>query len=123
MPVSECSRKLSRVTQNGVLLRYRCQVFDLAGRTSVSHACRIFGIHRSTYYARKAQVARGALELLRPREQRRSRMPNPLSSVVEERIVSFALAHPGLGPGALPGELARPKCGGIVCGASRAATA
>jgi hypothetical protein len=50
---------MSRVTQDDVLFGYRCQVFDLAGRTSVSHACRTFGIHRSTYYAWKAQVDRG----------------------------------------------------------------
>jgi transposase InsO family protein len=108
------SEEMSRVTQDDVLFGYRCQVFDLAGRTSVSHACRTFGIHRSTYYAWKAQVDRGGLEPLRPPERRRPRMPNQLSSVVEERIVSFALAHPGLGPKRVAGELARPKWGGIV---------
>jgi hypothetical protein len=40
---------------------------------------------------------------LRPRERRRPRMPNQLSPLVEQRIVAFALGHPGLGPaGSLP---------------------
>jgi transposase InsO family protein len=75
----------SRMTKDDVLFGYRLQVFDLAGRTSVSHACRVFGIHRSTYYAWKAQVDQGGLEMLRPKERRRPQMPNQLSAVVEER--------------------------------------
>src|SRR4051794_16425630 len=80
----------SRMTKDDVLFGYRCQVFDLAARTSVSHACRTFAIHRSTYYAWKVQVDRGGLEMLRPRERRAPQMPNQLSAVIEQRIVSFA---------------------------------
>ena len=84
------------MSHDDVLFGYRLQLFDLAGRTSVSHACRTFGVHRSTYYAWKAQVDRHGLEVLRPRERRRPKMPNQLSALVEERIVAFALGHPGL---------------------------
>ena len=41
-------------------------------------------------------------------------MPNQLSAMVEERIVAFAIAHPGLGPRRVAAELAREKWGGIV---------
>jgi len=34
--------------------------------------------------------------------------------MVEERIVSFSIAHPGLGPQRVSSELAREKWGGIV---------
>jgi len=102
------------VSHDDVLFGYRLQLFDLAGRTSVSHACRVFGVHRSTYYRWKAQVDRHGLEVLRPRERRKPRMPNQLPAMVEERIVAFALAHPGLGPRRIASELARPKWGGIV---------
>jgi transposase-like protein len=85
----------SRMSKDDVLFGYRLQLFDLAGRTSVSHACRTFGIHRSTYDRWKAQVDRQGLEVLRPRERRRPRMPNQLPAMVEERIVAFAIAHPG----------------------------
>jgi hypothetical protein len=40
------------MSKDDVLFGYRCQVFDLAGRNSVSHACRTFVIHRSTYVSR-----------------------------------------------------------------------
>jgi transposase InsO family protein len=104
----------SRMTQDDVLFGYRLQLFDLAARTTVAHACRTFGVHRSTYYAWKRQVDRHGLEVLRPRERRRPQMPNQLPKMVEERIVSFALAHPGLGPRRIASELRREKWGGIV---------
>lgn len=102
------------MSQDDALFGYRLQLFDLAGRSSVSHACRTFGVHRSTYYRWKAQVDRQGLEVLRPRERRKPRMPNQLPAIVEERIVAFAIAHPGLGPRRVASELARPKWGGIV---------
>ena len=106
------------MTQDDVLFGYRLRVFDFAARTSVSEACRVFGIHRSTYYVWKAQVDRQGLEVLRPRERRRPKMPNQLSVLVEERIVAFALGHPGLGPKRIASELARPLWGGIVVSAN-----
>jgi transposase InsO family protein len=102
------------MTKDDVLFGYRLQLFAEAARTSVSAACRTFGIHRSTYYAWKRQVDRHGLEMLRPRERRRPQMPNQLPKMVEERIVSFSLAHPGLGPKRVASELARQKWGGIV---------
>jgi transposase InsO family protein len=102
------------MSQDDVLFGYRLRLFDLAGRIGVSAACRSFGIHRSTYYRWKAQVERHGLGVLRPRERRRPKMPNQLSPLVEERIVAFALGHPGLGPRRIAAELARPRWGGLV---------
>jgi len=52
--------------------------------------------------------------VLRPRERRRPKMPNQLPKMVEERILSFSIAHPGLGPKRIAGELRRHKWGAIV---------
>jgi transposase InsO family protein len=106
------------VSHDDVLFGYRLQLFDLAGRTSVSQACRTFGVHRSTYYRWKGQVDRHGLEMLRPRERRKPKMPNQLPAMVEERIVSFAIAYPGLGPKRIASELGREKWGGIVVSAN-----
>jgi transposase InsO family protein len=105
---------VSRVSEDDVLFGYRLRVLDYAGRTSVSEACRVFGIHRSTFYVWKRRVERHGLEILRPRERRRPRMPQQLSPFVEERIVAFALGHPGFGPRRIASELARERWGGIV---------
>lgn len=101
------------MTNDDALFGYRLQLFDLAHRTSVTEACRIFGVHRSTYYRWKRQVERYGLEVLRPRERRRPRMPNQLSQMVEQRIVAFALGHPGLGPKRISAQLAQPRWGGL----------
>jgi transposase InsO family protein len=102
------------MTQDDVLFGYRLRLFDLAGRTTVSHACRTFGVHRSTYYRWKAQVDRQGLEMLRPRERRRPQMPNQIPQIVEERIVAFSLGHPGLGPRRIAAMLARPEWGALA---------
>jgi transposase InsO family protein len=102
------------MTQDDVLFGYRLQLFDLAGRTTVTNACRVFGVHRSTYYRWKHEVERQGLEMLRPRERRRPVMPNQLSPITEQRIVAFALGHPGFGPKRIAAQLARPEWGGLV---------
>src|SRR5215208_3423712 len=104
----------SRMTQDDVLFGYRLQLFDLAARTTVANACRVFGVHRSTYYRWKGMVGRSGLEMLRPRERRRPQMPNQLSVMVEQRIVAFVLGHPGLGPKRVATRLARPEWGGLL---------
>ena len=47
------------------------------------------------------------------RERRRPRMPNQIGPHLEQRIIAFALGHPGLGPRRISAELAREKWGGI----------
>lgn len=102
------------MTNDDRLFGYRLQLFDYAARTSVTEACRVFGVHRSTYYVWRRRIERHGLEILRPRERRLPRMPNQLSRLVEERIVAFSLGHPGLGPRRVAAQLARPAWGGLV---------
>ncbi len=102
------------MSEDDVLFGYRLQLFDHAARTTVSEACRTFGVHRSTFYRWKRLVERHGLEVLRPRERRKPKMPNQLPAMVEERILAFAIAHPGYGPRRIPSELGREKWGGIV---------
>lgn len=102
------------MTKDDVLFGYRLQLFALARQTTVAHACRTFGVHRSTYYAWKRQVDRHGLQMLRPRERRRPQMPNQLPAMIEQRILAFSIAHPGLRPKRVASELRREKWGGIV---------
>jgi transposase InsO family protein len=102
------------MTNDDRLFGYRLQLFDYAARTSVAEACRVFGVHRSTYYVWRRRIERHRLEILRPRERRSPRMPNQLSRIVEERIVAFSLGQPGLGPRRIAAQLARPEWGGLV---------
>jgi transposase InsO family protein len=47
------------------------------------------------------------------RERRRPRMPNQIGPHLEQRIIAFALGHPGYGPRRISAELAREKWGGL----------
>ena len=44
------------MTQDDVLFGYRLRLFAFAGEVGVSEACRVMGVHRSTYYRWKHQV-------------------------------------------------------------------
>jgi len=102
------------MVDSDVLFGFRLRLLDLARESGVSRACRVFGIHRSTYYRWKGMVERSGLEMLRPRERRLPRMPNQLSPVIESRILAFSIAHPGLGPRRVSATLAQERWGGLV---------
>jgi len=102
------------VTQDDLLYRFRLRTLAMATELgNVRAACRAMGIHPSTYYRWKRQWDRYGPEILRPRERRVPRMANQTSVLVEQRVVAFALGHPGFGPARIAVELARPKWGGI----------
>jgi transposase InsO family protein len=102
------------VTHDDALFRFRLRVFAVAEELgNVRAACRMFGVHPSTFYRWRGQVLRYGLEILRPRERRPPRMPNATPVFVEQRVIAFALGHPGFGPDRIAAELARPKWGGI----------
>jgi transposase-like protein len=48
------------MTESDVLFGYRLQLFALASERGVSEACRLMGVHRSTYYRWKREVERQA---------------------------------------------------------------
>jgi transposase InsO family protein len=102
------------MTEHDALFGFRLRLFTLAEELgNVSAACRVMGVERSTYYRLKRKLDRWGLEALRVRERRRPRMPNQLGPHLEQRVIAFALGHPGLGPRRISAELRREKWGGI----------
>ena len=93
------------MTNDDVLYTYRLRVLATARELgSVAAACRLHGIHRSTYYRWKGMVDRFGLEILRPRERRRPQMPNSIPVLIEHRIIAFARhCARGAGPRAADG--------------------
>ena len=86
------------MSHDDVLFGYRLRLFTLAEEIGVRPACRAMGVHHSTYYRLKRRVDRWGLEALRIRERRRPRMPNEIGPHLEQRVIAFALGHPGFGP-------------------------
>jgi transposase InsO family protein len=109
------SRRTGAVVDDDVLYRFRLRLFSLAAELgNVREACRLMGVHRSTYYRWRGPVLASGLEMLRPRERRPPRMPNQTSQLTEQRIIAFALGQPGLGPRRISATLAQERWGGIV---------
>lgn len=107
------------MTQEDVLYRFRLRTMALAGELgNVRAACRVMGIHPSTFYRWRRQMTSYGAEMLRPRERRRPRMPNTTPQLVEQRVLAFSLAHAGFGPQRISAELRREKWGGIEISAS-----
>lgn len=107
------------MTQGDVLYRFRLRTMALAEELGNARAaCRVMGIHPSTYYRWRRQAKRFGAEILRPRERRHPRMPNATPHLVEQRVIAFSLAHPGLGPQRIAAELRRPRWGALAISAS-----
>lgn len=103
------------MVDDDVLYKFRLRLFSLAAELgNVRAACRIFGVHHSTYYRWRGPVLRSGLEMLRPRERRPPRMPNQTSQLTEQRVLAFSLGQPGLGPRRISATLAQERWGGIV---------
>ena len=101
------------MVQDDRFFQYRLRLFARAGEVGVSQACRELGYHRSWYYRWKPLVERHGLEILRPRERRRPRMPNQVPPWLEERVIAFAWAIRAWGHGGSPPNWPSPD--GAVC--------
>jgi transposase InsO family protein len=115
----ERKRRSAAVTDDDVLFRFRLRLFALAEELgNVRAACRAMGVHHSTFYRWKGQLLRFGPEILRPRERRSPRMANATPVWLEQRVVAFALGHPGFGPKRIAAELRRPVWGGLALSAN-----
>ena len=106
------------MTNDDVLYTYRLQVLSTASTLGVAAACRLHGIHRSTYYRWKNASGRYGLEILRPRERRHPQMPDSIPVMIGHRVIAWALGRSGQGPKMIASSLAQEANGGISVSAS-----
>src|SRR5437763_8432469 len=85
------------VTPEEIIYHRRLRVMEHARRTSVSEACRTFGVSRTTYYrwARRAE-AHGPAALM-PKGRRPPAMPNQTPVWVVDELLAEAVVRPTLG--------------------------
>jgi hypothetical protein len=85
------------VTRDDLLYRFRLRTFAMAAELgNVRAACRAMGIHPSTYYRWKRQLT--AMVRRSCGAGAKGAAANATSPLVEQRVVAFALGHPGFGP-------------------------
>jgi transposase InsO family protein len=94
------------VTPAEIIYHRRVQVLDRAGQTSVTEACRTFGISRTTYYRWAGRAQRSGLAALLPKGRRPPVMPTATPPDQVEAVLAEAVARPTLGARQLVDHLA-----------------
>ena len=85
------------VTLDEIVYHRRVRVLDHAGQTSISEACRTFGISRTTYYRWANRARCYGLAALMPKARRSPAMPNSVPPETVEIVLAEAVARPTLG--------------------------
>ena len=98
------------VTPAEIIYHRRVQVLDRAGQTSVTEACRIFGISRTTYYRWAGRAQRYGLAALLPKGRRPPVMPTATPPDQVEAVLAEAVARPTIGAQRLVEHLADRGC-------------
>src|SRR4029453_8610936 len=94
------------VTPAEIIYQRRVRVLDRAGQTSVTEACRTFGVSRTTYYRWAGRAQRYGLAALLPKDRRPPVMPTATPPDQVEAVLAEAVARPTLGARQLVGHLA-----------------
>jgi transposase InsO family protein len=94
------------VTPAEIIYHRRVQVLDRAGQTSVTEACRTFGISRTTYYRWAGRAQRYGLAALLPKGRRPPVMPTATPPDQVEAVLAEAVARPTIGAQRLVDHLA-----------------
>jgi transposase InsO family protein len=84
------------VTPAEIIYHRRVRVLEYAKKTSVSEACRVFGVRRTTFYRWQQRVQAYGLEALMPKGRRAPAMPNQTPSWVVDELLAEAVVRPTL---------------------------
>jgi transposase len=99
-------QEFTTVTPAEIIYHRRVRVLDRAGQTSVTEACRTFGVSRTTYYRWAGRAQRSGLAALLPKGRRPPVMPTATPPDQVEAVLAEAVARPTLGARQLVGHLA-----------------
>ena len=74
---------------------------------NVSHACKVMGYSRDTFYRYRQAVEEGGVEALLDKSRRKPNLRNRRAPAFEEAIVALAVEQPALGQVRVSNELRR----------------
>ena len=85
------------MTPDEIIYHRRARVLEHARKTTVSEACRVFGVSRTTFYRWQSRAAAYGLDALMPKGRRKPAMPNATPTWVLEELLAEAVVRPTLG--------------------------
>jgi hypothetical protein len=90
-------KETTTVTPAEIIYHRRVQVLDHAGKTSVTNACRTFGVSRTSYYRWAGRAQRYGLAALLPKDRRPPVMPTATPPEQVEAVLAEAVTRPTIG--------------------------
>lgn len=86
------------MTHDDIVYQRRVRLIDYAAECgNISHACRVFGVSRKTYYELVDRAEQYGLSALLPKARRKPHAPNAMSAEEVSVILAEAVARPTLG--------------------------
>jgi transposase InsO family protein len=83
---------------NKSIIKHKVGLLNLAEELgNVSHACRIMGLSRDTFYRYKAAVDEGGVDALISKDRRQPNLKNRVDEQTEAAVVSYAIEEPAHG--------------------------
>ncbi len=83
---------------NKSIIKHKVGLLNLAEELgNVSHACRVMGLSRDTFYRYKAAVDQGGVDALINKDRRQPNLKNRVDEQTETAVVEYALEEPAHG--------------------------
>lgn len=91
---------------NERIIKHKIGLLNLAEELgNVSHACRVMGLSRDTFYRYKEAVDNGGIESLLERNRRKPNIKNRIEGAIEAAVVAYAIDYPAHGQARASNEL------------------
>ena len=103
------------MNSNVKIIKHKVGLLHLAEELhNISHACRLMGVSRETFYTYKEAYEEGGVEALFDKSRRKLNLKNRVASPIEEAVIDYAICFPAHGQHRASNELR--KQGLVVSG-------
>lgn len=91
---------------NSKVIKHKVGLLNLAQElNNISHACKLMGLSRDTFYRYQAAVEEGGVEALFDRSRRVANIKNRVEPCIEEAVTAYAIEYPAHGQHRASNEL------------------
>lgn len=85
------------MTRDEIIFKRNLSLIRAAEQTTVSKACRLFGVSRTIYYRLLNRYMQYGREGLKVKPSEPPEMPNKISNEIEQQVIAYSIEHPTYG--------------------------